>query len=43
MKTQNKTYQIRFNTVSETKDNRWRLIENGNEIFYNIKYFYNIY
>ena len=32
MKTQNKTYQIRFNTVSETKDNRWRLIENGNEI-----------
>jgi uncharacterized membrane protein len=32
MKTQSKTYQIRFNTISETEDNRWRLIENGNEI-----------
>jgi len=33
MKTQSKTYQIRYN--NNTKDNeneRWRLIENGNEI-----------
>lgn len=27
-----KTYQIRFNTVSKSEDDRWRLIENGNEI-----------
>jgi uncharacterized membrane protein len=31
MKTQSKTYQIRFNTISKTEDDRWRLIENGNE------------
>ena len=27
-----KTYQIRFNTNSTDDSNRWRLIENGNEI-----------
>jgi len=27
-----KTYQIRFNTVSTSEENRWRLIEDGNEI-----------
>lgn len=33
MKTQNKTYQIRYNTHSKDNENeRWRLIENGNEI-----------
>ena len=31
MKTQSKTYLIRFNTVSTTENDRWRLIENGNE------------
>jgi uncharacterized membrane protein len=31
MKTQSKTYQIRFNTVSKNENDRWRLIENGNE------------
>lgn len=31
MKTQSKTYQIRFNTVSKFENERWRLIENGNE------------
>jgi len=32
MKTQNKTYQIRYNTVSKNDTERWRLLENGNEI-----------
>jgi len=33
MKTQSKTYQIRYNTHSKDNENeRWRLIENGNEI-----------
>jgi len=32
MKTTSKTYQIRYNTVSTTENERWRLIENGNEI-----------
>lgn len=32
MQIQSKTYQIRFNTDSKTDDERWRLIENGNEI-----------
>ena len=32
MKTQSKTYQIRYNTVSKNDTERWRLIENGNEI-----------
>jgi uncharacterized membrane protein len=32
MKTQSKTYQIRYNTVSKDDSERWRLIENGNEI-----------
>jgi len=32
MKTQSKTYQIRYNTISTNEDERWRLIENGNEI-----------
>ena len=32
MKTQRKTYQIRYNTVSKNDTERWRLIENGNEI-----------
>ncbi len=27
-----KTYQIRFNTHSKSENDRWRLIENGNEI-----------
>jgi len=27
-----KTYQIRFNTVSKSEDDKWRLIEDGNEI-----------
>ena len=27
-----KTYQIRFKTVSTSEENRWRLIEYGNEI-----------
>jgi uncharacterized membrane protein len=27
-----KTYQIRFNTVSKSDDDKWRLIEDGNEI-----------
>lgn len=27
-----KIYQIRFNTVSKSEDDRWRLIEDGNEI-----------
>ena len=31
MKTQSKTYLIRFNTVSTTENDRWRLIQNGNE------------
>jgi len=31
MNTQSKTYQIRFNTVSKSENERWRLIENGNE------------
>ena len=31
MNTQSKTYQIRFNTVSKTENERWRLIENGDE------------
>ena len=26
-----KTYQIRYNTVSQNDTERWRLIENGNE------------
>lgn len=29
---ENKVYQIRFNTNSKDDLNRWRLIENGNEI-----------
>lgn len=32
MKSESKTYQIRFNTVSKTENERWRLIENGNEV-----------
>jgi len=32
MKTKSKTYQIRFNTHSKDESDRWRLIENGNEI-----------
>jgi uncharacterized membrane protein len=32
MKTQSKVYQIRFNTHSKDDSDRWRLIENGNEI-----------
>jgi len=32
MKTQNKTYQIRYNTISKNDTERWRLLENGNEI-----------
>ena len=32
MKTQSKTYQIRYNTISKDDTERWRLIENGNEI-----------
>ena len=33
MKNQPKQFQIRFNTVSKSEDDRWRLIENGTEIF----------
>ena len=32
MKTESKLYQIRFNTHSKSDIDRWRLIENGNEI-----------
>jgi uncharacterized membrane protein len=32
MKTESKVYQIRFNTHSKSDIDRWRLIENGNEI-----------
>jgi uncharacterized membrane protein len=32
MKKESKTYQIRYNTVSKNDTERWRLIENGNEI-----------
>ena len=32
MRTQSKTYQIRFNTNSKTENEKWRLIEDGNEI-----------
>jgi uncharacterized membrane protein len=32
MKSQSKEYQIRFNTHSKSDSDRWRLIENGNEI-----------
>jgi uncharacterized membrane protein len=32
MKNTTKTFQIRFNTVSTSENDRWRLIENGNEI-----------
>ena len=32
MQTQSKTYQIRYNTISKNESERWRLIENGNEI-----------
>ena len=32
MKTESKEYQIRFNTHSKGESDRWRLIENGNEI-----------
>lgn len=32
MKKESKTYQIRYNTVSKDDTERWRLIENGNEI-----------
>lgn len=31
MKEQPKKFQIRFNTVSESEDDRWRLIEDGKE------------
>lgn len=31
MKNQPKQFQIRFNTVSKSEDDRWRLIENGTE------------
>jgi len=31
LKTTSKTYQIRYNTISKTENERWRLIENGNE------------
>ena len=31
MKSKIKTYQIRYNTVSKKENERWRLIENGNE------------
>ena len=27
-----KVYQIRFNTVSKSEEDRWRLIEDGNEV-----------
>jgi uncharacterized membrane protein len=32
MKSKSKEYQIRFNTQSKCEIDRWRLIENGNEI-----------
>jgi len=32
MKPESKIYQIRFNTHSKDDSDRWRLIENGNEI-----------
>jgi uncharacterized membrane protein len=32
MKAQSRTYQIRYNTISKDESERWRLIENGNEI-----------
>lgn len=32
MKTQPTQFQIRFNTVSKSENDRWRLIENGTEI-----------
>ncbi len=32
MKTTSKTYQIRYNTISKDDSERWRLIENGNEV-----------
>lgn len=32
MKEESKVYQIRFNTHSKDDSDRWRLIENGNEI-----------
>jgi uncharacterized membrane protein len=32
MKSKSKIYQIRFNTHSKDESDRWRLIENGNEI-----------
>ena len=32
MKNKIKKFQIRFNTVSTSENDRWRLIENGNEI-----------
>lgn len=32
MKEESKVYQIRFNTHSKDDNDRWRLIENGNEI-----------
>lgn len=31
MKSESKIYQIRFNTQSKDDNDRWRLIENGNE------------
>jgi uncharacterized membrane protein len=31
MKEKIKTFQIRFNTVSKSEEDRWRLIENGKE------------
>lgn len=32
MKKENKNYQIRYNTTSTSDKDRWRLIEDGNEI-----------
>jgi uncharacterized membrane protein len=32
MNSESKVYQIRFNTESKSEVDRWRLIENGNEI-----------
>ena len=32
MKTKPQQFQIRFNTVSTSEENRWRLISDGNEI-----------
>ena len=31
MKEKSKKFQIRFNTVSTSEDDRWRLIEDGKE------------